>query len=290
MWIDLSAAKLDQKAVLRNDGTSMYITQDLGTACLRFEDFGMDKMVYVVGNEQEYHFKVLFEILKRLGYKFANQCYHLSYGMVNLPSGRMKSREGTVVDADDLIQELTNLVRKESEERATLQSESAEKQAQIWEQVGVAALKFYILKVEPAKTMVFDPEQSIDLQGQTGAYIQNAYVRTCGIKRKQKDLAIDYLNVDTTAYPLLEAEKTLLQIVHQLPACIDTAAETSNPAEIANYLYELARAFHRFYNDVVVVDKNNSLATCFRLQLTDVVAHTLQYTGALLGMEMPERM
>ncbi len=290
-WIDLTAAKLDKKVVLRGDGTSMYITQDLGTAWQRFQDFDMDAMIYVVGNEQEYHFQVLFEILKRLGFKFSQQCQHLSYGMVNLPTGRMKSREGTVVDADDLISLLIEEVRKESQERSTLSDLSPEAQQAICEKVALAALKFFILKVEPKKTMIFDPSQSIDLQGQTGPYIQNAYVRTRGLGRKAAELQATLANVTIPAdYQLHAAEKEVLKVVLQLPQAIQTAAQTYNPAEVANYLYNLARTFHRFYNDVKIVDKEQLAQTKFRLNLAQVVADTLQYAGALLGMEMPEMM
>lgn len=290
VWIDLSDVKLDKKAVLRNDGTSMYITQDLGTAYLRFQDFDMDNMIYVVGNEQDYHFQVLFEILKRLGYKFASQCHHLSYGMVNLTTGKMKSREGTVVDADDLMAELVENVQAESAERSTLEGETLDNKQQIWHDVALGALKFYILKVEPKKSMVFDPKQSIDLQGQTGPYIQNAYVRTCGIKRKAGELATQLSQSAVSDYVILPQEKDLLQLVHALPSVVKAAADAYNPAEVANYLYNLARAYHKFYNDVVIVDKNDATATKFRLQLNECVAHTLKYAGSLLGINMPERM
>jgi arginyl-tRNA synthetase len=290
VWIDLSDAKLDKKAVLRGDGTSMYITQDLGTALLRSQDFDMDKMIYVVGNEQEYHFQVLFEILRRLGYKFSADCFHLSYGMVNLTTGRMKSREGTVVDADDLIDELIAAVKESSKERNTLEGSSAEEQAQIWNDVALAALKFYILKVEPAKTMIFDPTQSIDLQGQTGPYIQNAHVRTCGVNRKlaQSNIA---LTGEFGKHEILAQEKEVLQLLHALPDTIAKAAETYNPAELANYLYNLARAYHKFYNDLKIIDPTQAADTTqFRLTLSRNVAKTLRYAGELLGMTMPEKM
>ena len=289
VWINLEDAKLDHKAVLRNDGTSMYITQDLGTAFLRFQDFDMDKMIYVVGNEQEYHFKVLFEILRRLGYKFSEQCHHLSYGMVNLPTGRMKSREGTVVDADDLINELTEAVKEASQDRNTLDDCTAEQQAAIYEQVALAALKFFILKVEPVKNMVFDPSQSIDLQGQTGPYIQNAHVRTCGVARR---LAQSGLNLTGSfdKHVLQAQEKELLQLISALPNVITKAAEAYNAGEIANYLYNLARAYHRFYNDLKIIDATNLEATEFRVALSKVVREAFVYVGGLLGIQMPEKM
>jgi arginyl-tRNA synthetase len=290
VWIDLSDAKLDKKAVLRGDGTSMYITQDLGTALLRFEDFDMDKMIYVVGNEQEYHFQVLFEILKRLGYKFSAACYHLSYGMVNLTTGRMKSREGTVVDADDLIQDLITAVEANSAERNSLDGLTAEENAKICYEVALAALKFYILKVEPSKTMIFDPTQSIDLQGQTGPYIQNAHVRTCGVARKLAQSGF-VASADFATHTLAAQEKEVLQLLHALPTVIEKAAETYNPAEVGNYLYSLARAYHKFYNDLKIIDLSQPQATTnFRVALSQQVQKTLRYAGGLLGIAMPEKM
>jgi arginyl-tRNA synthetase len=290
IWIDLSDAKLDKKAVLRGDGTSMYITQDLGTALLRFEDFDMDKMIYVVGNEQEYHFQVLFEILKRLGYKFSDACYHLSYGMVNLTTGKMKSREGTVVDADDLMQELITAVETNSAERNSLDGLTAEENAKICYEVALAALKFYILKVEPSKTMIFDPTQSIDLQGQTGPYIQNAHVRTCGVARKLAQSGF-VSSADFATHTLQAQEKEVLQLLHALPTVIEKAAETYNPAELGNYLYNLARAYHRFYNDLKIIDLSQPEATTnFRIALSERVQKTLRYAGGLLGIAMPEKM
>jgi arginyl-tRNA synthetase len=288
VWIDLSSVKLDKKAVLRNDGTSMYITQDLGTALLRFEDFDMDQMIYVVGNEQEYHFQVLFEILKRLGYKFANNCHHLSYGMVNLTTGKMKSREGTVVDADDLIQKIVEAVAEESKERNTLDGLSAEEQQQTWHKIALSALKFFILKVEAKKTMIFDPKQSIDLQGQTGPYILNAYVRTQAVQRKAQQQ--NWPQAEYSGYALKEEERQLLVLSHRFPQIVQVAAQTYNPAEIANYLYELARAYHRFWNDVVILDKQDPTGSYFRLDLSRAVAKILFKGGQLLGMDMVERM
>lgn len=288
VWIDLKDVKLDEKAVLRSDGTSMYITQDLGTAARRFQDFDMDKMIYVVGNEQEYHFQVLFEILKRLGMKFGEQCYHLSYGMVNLTSGRMKSREGTVVDADDLMAELIAEVQAESQERATLEGLATEAQESIWKKVALGALKFYILKVEPKKTMVFDPKQSIDLQGQTGAYVQNAHVRTQAVQRKWQEQG--FASSDYTGYVIHPIEREILVKLHAYPQVVASAAQGYNPAEVANYLYELAKLYHQFWNTVTILDKNDVAAASFRLDLSRAVALVLRKGGALLGMEMPDRM
>lgn len=287
-WIDLKDAKLDEKVVLRSDGTSMYITQDLGTASLRFEDFSMNKMVYVVGNEQDYHFKVLFEILKRLGHDFAKNCHHLSYGMVNLTTGRMKSREGTVVDADHLMDDIIANVKGESQAREKLTDLPEEEKLKIWEAVALGALKFYILKVEPKKTMVFDPKQSIDLQGQTGPYIQNAHVRTQSVQRMVVEKGIEL--VDYTTYQLTDVERDILVLVHELPAVVQKAAQNYNPADIANYMYDLAKEFHKFWGHTTILDANNPAATSFRLDMSKAVATALKAAGKLIGIQMPDRM
>lgn len=287
-WIDLKDKKLDEKVVLRKDGTSMYITQDLGTASLRFDDFKMDKMVYVVGNEQDYHFKVLFEILSRLGHKFAKNCHHLSYGMVNLTTGRMKSREGTVVDADHLMADIIENVKQASQEREKLADLEEQAQYAIWKQVALGALKFYILKVEPKKTMTFDPKQSIDLQGQTGPYIQNAHVRTQSVQRMVAQKGIEV--VDYSTYQLSDIERDILILVHELPSVIQKAAKDYNPADIANYLYDLAKEFHKFWGNTTILDAENPAATSFRLDMSKAVAKALKAAGKLIGMGMPDRM
>lgn len=287
-WVDLSDAKLDQKAVLRKDGTSMYITQDMGTAQLRYQDFNMDKMVYVVGNEQEYHFKVLFEILNRLGHPYAKKCHHLSYGMVELPHGKMKSREGTVVDADDLIAELIAQVKAQSDERATLEALSEEEQAEVHYKVALGALKFFILKVEPKKGMTFDPQQSIDLQGQTGPYVQNAYVRTQSVQRSFA--AKEFQLTDYSSYNLEPIEREILVNIQQFPTVILRAADNYNPGDIANYIYELAKSFHQFWNIVKILDENDPAASSFRLDLSKLVAQVLEQAATLIGMQMPARM
>jgi arginyl-tRNA synthetase len=287
-WIDLTDAKLDEKVVLRSDGTSMYITQDLGTAALRFQDFKMNKMVYVVGNEQDYHFKVLFETLKRLGHSFADNCHHLSYGMVNLTSGRMKSREGTVVDADHLMADVIANVKSESESREKLSELGTDDKMKIWEAVALGALKFYILKVEPRKSMTFDPKQSIDLQGQTGPYIQNAHVRTQSVQRMVVEKGIDLVSYEN--YELSEVERDILVLVHELPSTIEKAAQNYNPADIANYLYDLAKEFHKFWGNTTILDATNPAATSFRLDMSKAVAVALKAAGKLIGMHMPDRM
>lgn len=287
-WIDLKDAKLDEKVVLRKDGTSMYITQDIGTANLRFQDYKMDKMVYVVGNEQDYHFKVLFEILSRLGHPYAKNCHHLSYGMVNLTTGRMKSREGTVVDADDLMQSIYENVKKESEDRAMLEELSEQAQQDIWNKVALGALKFYILKVESKKSMIFDPQQSIELQGQTGPYVQNAYVRTQAVQRKFETK--DFQLLAYQDYQLHDVERDILILVHDYPNIVQSAAQNYNPADIANYIYNLAKAYHKFWNDVTILDPDDLAGASFRLDMSKAVALTLKNAATLIGIQMPDRM
>ncbi|MEL6357783.1 MAG: arginine--tRNA ligase, partial [Bacteroidota bacterium] len=286
-WVDLSDAKLDQKAVLRSDGTSLYITQDLGTARLRYDDFGVDKMVYVVADEQNYHFQVLFEILKRLEEPYAEGLYHLNYGMVDLPTGRMKSREGTVVDADDLMDEVIKEARLASEERETTSELSHEEREEIIRSIGLAALKFFIVKVNPKKRMVFDPKESVDMQGQTGPYVQNAYVRTRAVHRKagERDLSIAANYTD-----LQEGETSLISQLYDFPGIVQEAAENYDPSIIANYCYELAKAFHKFWHDYSILNAETEAAVAFRLALCTGVGNVLNTGMNLLGIEMPERM
>ncbi|MCB0568273.1 MAG: arginine--tRNA ligase [Phaeodactylibacter sp.] len=286
-WADLTDAKLDHKALLRSDGTSLYITQDLGTAHLRYQDFGVEKMVYVVADEQNYHFQALFEALKRLKEPYADGLYHLAYGMVDLPTGKMKSREGTVVDADDLIAEVVEEARLNSYERDTLAGLTTEEQQAIVNQIGLAALKFFIIKVHPRKRMTFDPKESVDLQGQTGPYVQNAYVRVQSVLRKGGEQALEA----ASAYEQLEAqERELLSQLYALPELVQTAAAEYDPSTIANYCYDLAKAFHRFYHDYSILNADTEAAKAFRLQLSQAVANALKLGMNLLGIEMPERM
>ncbi len=287
VWIDLTEAKLDHKVVLRSDGTSVYITQDIGTAQQRYDDFGVDKMVYVVANEQNYHFQALFETLKRLKAPYAEGLYHLSYGMVDLPTGKMKSREGTVVDADDLIAEVIGEARQNTLERDTISSLPPSEQEAIVRQIGMAALKFFIIKVHPHKRMVFDPKESVDLQGQTGPYIQNAYVRVCSVLRKggEQDLT------PAVAYQQLETqEKEIVAQLYAFPEIISQAASEYDPSTVANYCYDLAKAYHRFYHDYSILNADTAPARAFRLQLSQAVANVLRHGMYLLGIEMPDRM
>lgn len=286
-WVDLTDVKLDEKAVLRSDGTSLYITQDLGTAQLRYKDFGVNKMVYVVADEQNYHFQVLFEILKKLGEPYAAGMYHLNYGMVDLPTGKMKSREGTVVDADDLMNEVIEEARQASRERATTSELSAEEQETIIRQIGMAALKYFIIKVNPRKRMTFDPKESVDMQGQTGPYIQNAYVRTQAVHRKagKRDLSPAQQQQN-----LVDGEKEMIGQLYRFPAIVQEAAENYDPSLVANYCYDLAKSFHKFWHDHSILSAESEEIIAFRLALCSAVGNTLKTAMGLLGIEMPQRM
>lgn len=287
IWVDLTDRGLDEKILLRADGTSLYITQDIGTAEERFRDHEMDRMIYVVGNEQEYHFKVLFEVLDLLGARYADQCYHLSYGMVDLPTGKMKSREGTVVDADDLIEEVIREAESNAEERGELSELSQDERNEVNRKIGLAALKFFIIKVQPSKGMLFDPKESVDLQGQTGPYIQNAFVRIQSIFRKVGEP--DYSTLPTS-YDLKEQERELSAALLQFPEVIASAGTEYDPSKVANYAYELARLFHRFYHDISIMREQDQAVQNFRLILAEAVANVLKKAMNLLGIEMPQRM
>ena len=286
VWADLTDAKLDHKVILRGDGTSLYITQDLGTAESRFKDFAPEKMVYVVADEQDYHFKVLFEILKRFGVPYADGLHHLSYGMVDLPSGKMKSREGTVVDADDLISEVISEARTASAERGETIELSQEEQTDIIRIIGLAALKFHIIKVHPKKRMVFDPKESVDLQGQTGPYIQNAYVRIKSIYRKAENVNIALAK----EHAIEPGEVELIKILYRFPETILIAAADFDPSALANYTYDLAKAYHKFYSEHSILRADTEAAKAFRLKLSLTVANVLKKGMDMLGIEMPERM
>ena len=286
-WVDLEAHKMDEKIVLRSDGTAVYMTQDIGTAMQRYADFGIDKMVYVVGDEQNYHFKVLFTILGMLGEPYADNLHHLSYGMVDLPQGRMKSREGTVVDADDLVQEVIAEAKKANDERGEIDELSAEEQADTLRKIGMSALKYFIIKVNPQKRMTFNPAESVDMQGQTGPYIQNAYVRIQSILRK----SADYTESDYSTYNTLEPmEKSLMRSLGEFKDILAVAAENLDPSMIANYSYDLGKDYHKFYHDVRILKAESEAAKCFRLQLSRTVAVVLRDAMNMLGIEMPERM
>lgn len=288
VWIDLEDVGMDKKIVLRSDGTSVYMTQDIGTAQQRYHDFGIDKMVYTVADEQDYHFKVLFEILKRLGEPYAAGLHHLSYGMIDLPTGKMKSREGTVVDADDLIAEVISEARDMSAERGEITALPKEEQDEILRKIGLAALKYFIIKVQPKKRMIFDPKESVDMQGQTGPYIQNAYVRVQSILRKS---GLEVLQQPVTGYnDIHESEKALIKDLMNFPSIIQEAGINYDPSAIANFAYSLAKDFHRFYHDVRIISAETEEAKIFRIQLANQVGIILKRAFDMLGIEMPDRM
>ena len=289
VWIDLTDEGLDQKLVLRADGTSVYITQDLGTAELRYRDDPFDKMVYVVGNEQDYHFNVLFTILKKLGRTYADGLYHLSYGMVDLPSGKMKSREGTVVDADDLIEEVVKAAREQTEQLGKIEDFTDEQAQALYQLLGVGALKYFLLKVDPKKRMLFNPQESVQLQGNTAPFIQYTHARIAAILRKAQSegMAIDSLpNLDT----LHPAEQELIALLHEFPAKVAQAAEEYTPSVVAQYAYDLAKAYNRFYTDVSIFGGEHAEQVSFRVTLSATVAQTIKHAMRLLGIDVPERM
>lgn len=288
VWADLEDAKMDHKIVLRSDGTSVYVTQDLGTAHMRYEQYKMDHLVYVVADEQDYHFKVLFEILKRLGEPYADNLHHLSYGMVDLPTGKMKSREGTVVDADDLVAEVIAEAKKSASERGGIEGLTNEDQDEIFRKVGLAALKYFIIKVNPKKRMTFDPKESVDMQGQTGPYIQNAFVRIQSVFRNAGGSETEF--PEKLSEPLHALEKELLVQLMAYPEIIQEAFAKYDPSHVANYCYSLAKTFHKFYHECRILGADNASTKSIRLILSDAVGQTLEKAMKLLGIEMPAYM
>ena len=290
VWIDLTDEGLDEKIVLRADGTAVYMTQDIGTAIQRVQDHpDITGMVYTVGNEQDYHFKVLFLILRKLGYKWADHLYHLSYGMVDLPSGKMKSREGTVVDADDLILEMDQTATQISQEHGKLDGFSEGEKHELYHTIGMGALKYFILKVDPRKRMLFNPEESVDFQGNTGPFIQYTYARIQSILRKAD---FDYSSeVDPSGLEALDPmEKQLLKDLEVFPQVVEEAAANYSPALVANYTYDLVKDFNSFYQQITILGEPNLVHRRFRVQLTKMVGEVIRKGTALLGIEVPERM
>ena len=289
VWIDLTEDGLDRKIVLRSDGTAVYMTQDIGTAIQRVKDFpDVGGMVYTVGNEQDYHFKVLFLILKKLGFDWADSLYHLSYGMVELPSGKMKSREGTVVDADDLMAEMTTTAQTISEDLGKLEGYSEADKAVMYNTIGLGALKYYMLKVDPKKQMLFNPEESVDFAGNTGPFIQYTYARIQSILRKAD---FDYTNVGISSdIEMHEKEKELIKQIQLFPEVIQNAAANHSPALIANYTYELVKEFNSFYQQVSILGEENQDKKIFRVQLAKTVGNTIKNAFSLLGINVPDRM
>lgn len=286
VWCDLTDDGLDEKIVLRSDGTAVYMTQDIGTAIQRIKDYpDVGGMVYTVGNEQDYHFQVLFLILKKLGFEWAKNLFHLSYGMVDLPSGKMKSREGTVVDADDLIKEMADTAEEISKELGKLESYSEDEKQSLYKTIGLGALKYYILKVDPKKRILFDPKDSIDFQGNTGPFIQYTYARIQSILRK--GTSTDYKN---GVRILHEKEKQLIKQLEEFPNVIQNAAEQHSPALIANYTYDLVKDFNSFYQNVSILGANSASEKAFRVALSKTVGYTIKNAFSILGIQVPERM
>ncbi len=290
VWADLSNDGLDEKLLLRSDGTSVYMTQDIGTAKLRFDDYRIDKMVYVVGNEQDYHFKVLSMLLDRLGFKWGKDLVHFSYGMVELPGGKMKSREGTVVDADDLVKEMIDTARDMSRELGKLDGYSPEEAERIYRTIALGALKYFILKVDPRKNMTFDPRESIDFNGNTGPFIQYTYARVQSVFRKARELGVNTgFRVDTSR-PITEKEKNLLRMLANFPNVVKDAGAAYSPALIANYVFDLAKEFNQFYHESPIVVEEDQAIRGNRLALSHVVGRTIGQAMWLLGIDVPERM
>ncbi|MBC7407722.1 MAG: arginine--tRNA ligase [Arcicella sp.] len=288
VWIDLTDEGLDQKLVLRKDGTSVYITQDLGTAELKFNDFKMSKSIYVVGNEQDYHFEVLFKIIKKIGRPYGDGTFHLSYGMVDLPSGKMKSREGTVVDADDLMQEMTDTARERTIELGKTEGFSETEANKLYDTLAMGALKYFLLKVDPKKRMLFNPEESIDFQGHTGPFIQYTHARICSILRKAHEKGIIG---KTTDYPVLqESEREVIYLLSLYPQILADAGRELSPALISLFAYDLAKAYSRFYNEVNIFNETDKNAQQFRVAFSGVVGETIQKAMSLLGIKVPSRM
>ncbi len=288
VWIDLTDEGLDEKIVLRSDGTTVYMTQDIGTAIERFKDYDLESLIYTVGNEQDYHFKVLFLILKKLGFDWSANLSHLSYGMVELPSGKMKSREGTVVDADELMVEMINTAREISEELGKLEGYSSKEKEKLYRIIGLGALKYFILKIDPKKQILFDPKESIDFNGNTGPFIQYTYARIQSILRKVDfDFDVILSQVEVSLHP---KEKEVIKMVQQYPEIIQNAAKNHSPALIANYTYELVKTYNSFYQSVPILGCENMNEKIFRTRLSKKVSDTIKSAFNLLGIDVPERM
>ena len=286
VWIDLTDEGLDQKLVLRGDGTSVYITQDLGTAQLKYDEFKMEESIYVVGNEQDYHFKVLFAILKKLGKEWANGLYHLSYGMVDLPSGKMKSREGTVVDADDLMAEMIEPAKERTEELGKTEGFNEEEKTSLYQTIGMGALKYFLLKVDPKKRLLFDPNESVDFQGHTGPFVQYTHARIKSVLRKA-----EYTGADVkTPASISPYERDLIQALANYPAIIEASAQEFSPAQLANYAYDLAKLYNKFYHEETILKAEDENVKGFRLQMSASAARIIAESMNMLGIQVPERM
>ncbi|GAB3660803.1 arginine--tRNA ligase [Echinicola sediminis] len=291
VWADLTDEGLDEKLVLRGDGTSVYITQDMGTADLKYEDFKIDKSVYVVGNEQDYHFDVLFKIMRKLGRPYGEGLYHLSYGMVDLPTGKMKSREGTVVDADDLIQEMIDTAESHTKELGKIEGFSEQQAKELYEMLGLGALKYFLLKVDPKKRMLFNPQESIEFQGNTGPFVQYSHARIAAILRKADQIGVNYqLDGFDALDHIEETEKELIILLNNFEKKIEQAGEELSPSVIAQYMFDLAKEYNRFYAELPIFSEADQKVRSFRVALSAQVARTLQAGMKLLGVKVPERM
>lgn len=288
VWIDLSSDGLDEKLVLRADGTSVYITQDIGTADLKYNDFHMSRSIYVVGNEQDYHFKVLKLILQKLGRPYADGIQHYSYGMVDLPSGKMKSREGTVVDADDLMDDMIAAAKEQTEALGKIEDFSEEEKQALFKTIGLGALKFFLLRVDPKKRILFDPKESIDLHGYTGPFVQYTYARTRSIWRKYQETQ-QATNAIAT-YTLHPAEKELIKVLYNYPIVLAESCKEMNPAKVVDYAYELAKTFNKFYNECSILAAEKTEEKAFRMQLNQRTGNTIKTCFAIVGIDVPERM
>ncbi|MGB3589851.1 MAG: arginine--tRNA ligase, partial [Tunicatimonas sp.] len=289
VWIDLSDEKLDEKLVLRGDGTSVYMTQDLGTAELRYHDWPFNQLIYVVGNEQNYHFKVLFSILKRLGRPYADGLFHLSYGMVDLPSGKMKSREGTVVDADDLIDEVIQQAREKTEALGKIEELTSSQAEELFQMLGLGAVKYFLLKVDPKKRMLFNPEESVQLQGDTAPFIQYTHARVSAILQKAKRDGITH-EVPDSLQEIHSSEQEVIEILAAFPQKVQLAGTEYAPSVIAQYVFELAKAYNRFYTEVSIFAEKNAEKVAFRVALSSAVAQTISLGLGLLGIQAPKQM
>jgi arginyl-tRNA synthetase len=292
VWVDLTTDGLDQKVLLRSDGTSVYMTQDIGTAIFRFRDFPkIEGQVYTVGNEQEYHFKVLFLILGKLGYEWAKKCYHLSYGMVDLPTGKMKSREGTVVDADDLMDEMVQVAEQQTRELGKIEDSTDQEIEELSEMIGLGALKFFLLKVDPKKRMMFDPNESIQLQGHTGPFIQYTHARIKSILRKAATMNIHPDVASLKNVTALEpAEREVIFKINQYTNKLQEAGREYSPAIVANYAYDLAKEYNQFYQAIPIFNESDQAKLKFRIAFSQVTAGTIQKAMSLLGIKVPEKM
>lgn len=290
VWADLTGDGLDEKLLLRADGTSVYMTQDIGTAKLRYDDYPINKMVYVVGNEQNYHFQVLSILLDKLGFEWGKSLVHFSYGMVELPEGKMKSREGTVVDADDLMDEMIESARVTSQELGKLDNCTNEEIESIVRMVGLGALKYFILKVDPRKSMTFNPKESIDFNGNTGPFIQYTHARIKSVLRKAIGQGIDYSTLSNTQLIISEKESYLIQLITEFPSVVQLAGDEFSPALLANYIYELVKEYNQFYHDFTILKEENAALKQFRLVLSETIASIIKTGMLLLGIDVPERM